>query len=422
MDIRRSSLHEAIGSTAPLDHNLIIEAVSEGVAEDERLDWKRSLPTDGDEVAKDVAAMANSRGGLLVYGVAEDRRTGRASAVQAVSLDEAHQKRIRAWLGTRVHPVVPGVVVLPVRESDTDDTGFLVVLVPESSDAPHLTGSPESFKVPYRYGAQTMWMRERDIERAYTERFERRLADESHLTSIIDHLSDDVDLEEGCWMLGVAVPTVPVPGNTQPPDRSATVKVIQAALSLGLDIAAISSARGSVIRSLDNDALNPRVGLRRWIARTSRNQDPSDRSDYVHLEVHHDGGVALAARLNGWYPQPEPAKNYVPIQMVAGFSADLLALAAQGAGRVGPGSQMLVRTTLARADELPFGLLTNRTVRGYTLGELSQPSWTRDVRRFVPVDAMLAGDENVEELKSVASSLYQDVLAEFGYDASEENW
>jgi predicted HTH transcriptional regulator len=38
-----------------------------------------------DELCKDVSAMANSAGGQLIYGIEEDRKTHKPSAVDAVS-------------------------------------------------------------------------------------------------------------------------------------------------------------------------------------------------------------------------------------------------------------------------------------------------------------------------------------------------
>jgi hypothetical protein len=314
-----------------------------------------------------------------------------------------------------VHPVVAGITLVPLPTPESNETGFLVLLVPESPDTPHLVGTPESFRVPYRYGAQTLWMRERDLERAYGERFDRRLSDESRLAEIAERLRDQVDLSQGCWLIGAAVPTVPIPASSEPPTRDTIVKFIESALRTGLQIAASSSARSPVIRQLENAARNPRVGLRRWVAQTSPNHDPADLSDYVHVEVHHDGTVALAVRLNGWYPQPEPSKNYVPIQMVAGFCADFTALAAQSPALTGSASQMLVRVDLARTDDSAYALLTNQTVGGLTLNALSQPPWTRDVRRFVPVHSSLQPDADDIALREVAYGLYTDVLSEFGF-------
>ncbi|MEE1939721.1 ATP-binding protein [Streptomyces sp. TRM 70361] len=57
----------------------MIERAARGIdGEGSDLDWKRVLPTKPEaglwsEFAKDVTAMANARGGLLVYGVRNDR-------------------------------------------------------------------------------------------------------------------------------------------------------------------------------------------------------------------------------------------------------------------------------------------------------------------------------------------------------------
>ncbi|MHA7284574.1 hypothetical protein [Arthrobacter sp. TMS2-4] len=41
-----------------------------------------------DETAKDFAAMANSGGGVILYGIAEERGRGTAKSIEPVALDE----------------------------------------------------------------------------------------------------------------------------------------------------------------------------------------------------------------------------------------------------------------------------------------------------------------------------------------------
>lgn len=72
-----SRIHAELGlSPTPLTHALVVRAVESGVAEADDLDWKQALPPEVEkkrrDVAKDVAAMANTRGGLIVYGVREE--------------------------------------------------------------------------------------------------------------------------------------------------------------------------------------------------------------------------------------------------------------------------------------------------------------------------------------------------------------
>jgi hypothetical protein len=71
-----TALHRLLGRPpGPLTDEMIDEAVSQGVAETDDLDWKSSLPPAGGlpqtDFPKDIAAMANSGGGVIAYGVTE---------------------------------------------------------------------------------------------------------------------------------------------------------------------------------------------------------------------------------------------------------------------------------------------------------------------------------------------------------------
>lgn len=77
-----TAIHQVLGrEPGPVTAEMLEEAVLHGVQEQEQLDWKRALPDERSlatsDFAKDVAAMANSGGGLIVYGIEESQ--GRAS-------------------------------------------------------------------------------------------------------------------------------------------------------------------------------------------------------------------------------------------------------------------------------------------------------------------------------------------------------
>lgn len=422
MSIDVSSIHAALGASEPLSLRLIQQAVDERVPEDEQLDWKRALPDDGDEFAKDVAAMANSRGGLLVYGIAEDRATGRAARSIHVSLADSQQRRLRSLLGTRVSPLVAGIEVVPFPLDDDDSTGFLVVAVPESSDAPHIVGKDNALSAPYRQGTQTFWMREWDLEAAYQRRFARRAADEEQLAKLIDHLGDHVDIDSGCWIVGATRPTITAPSTSSPPTLDGARATIQRALEIGAEIARRGDGRAEVIRALDQAALNPRVGLRRWVARTRIDQSPASLSEQVHLELHHDGSTVLATRLEGWYREYIEGKHCVPDFMVTGFSADLVAAATAMAQAFGFKGETVARIELLRSDSYPYAFLAPERIGGTVIAGLTQPSWTHDVRRFLPVDLALPYTVEPSRLRDAAERIAGDVVAQFGCDPSFLRW
>lgn len=68
-------LHEHLGAPpGPLSFDMVQRATDDRLQESDDLDWKEQLPQpprDGrwNEFAKDVAAMANTRGGLLIFGI-----------------------------------------------------------------------------------------------------------------------------------------------------------------------------------------------------------------------------------------------------------------------------------------------------------------------------------------------------------------
>jgi predicted HTH transcriptional regulator len=140
---------------------------------------------DAQDVAADIAAMANTRGGILIYGVKETRTTSGASEICHVAITDAAMRAFRSKLYARLNPTVAGLVIQCFPPSATE--GFLVVQIPESPDAPHVVGTKKSLGVPYRVGTQTEWMSEWEIERAYRDRFARCVTDSAHLDEASPH-------------------------------------------------------------------------------------------------------------------------------------------------------------------------------------------------------------------------------------------
>ena len=75
-----TALHRLLGrGPSPITDDLLDAAVELGLSESDDLDWKSELPpTKGlaeTDFPKDIAAMANSGGGVIVYGVNEQQKT-----------------------------------------------------------------------------------------------------------------------------------------------------------------------------------------------------------------------------------------------------------------------------------------------------------------------------------------------------------
>lgn len=118
--------------------------IEDRVQEGSHLDFKRDLPTSWDTSAKhellaDVTAFANSGGGDIVYGVNENE-AAEASALcpQVCTSVDQEVRRLQDFLLSLAEPRLPGVQVHPVKVTEGDVTGYvLIVRVPQSWAAPH---------------------------------------------------------------------------------------------------------------------------------------------------------------------------------------------------------------------------------------------------------------------------------------------
>src|SRR3954469_11515727 len=113
--MRFTALHRALGfPPGPLTDDLLDAAVAAGVVESDDLDWKSELPPakglPQTDFSKDVAAMANSGGGGIVFGVRESQKAA-TERVDVGDLDEAYERSLRSAAITAISPPVFGLSV-----------------------------------------------------------------------------------------------------------------------------------------------------------------------------------------------------------------------------------------------------------------------------------------------------------------------
>lgn len=288
-----TAVHRAAGVVpGPLTDEILNAAVEAGAVEASDLDWKSKLPPlkglPQTDFPKDVAAMANSGGGAIVFGVTETQKaaTGR---VDVGPLDEVHERALHSAAVTAISPPVFG---LTVHRLGSEGSRAVVVEVPASVDGPHLIYRNEYFGAPVRNDADTVWMKERQIEAMYRARFEER----RHATEALDELFAGAaagrDAETRAWLVAVAHPRLPRFGGRLTRQRAR--EVLEEASKL-----APVYAGGQGIHPLQSvDSLNPRPGLRRWVAVNTATAELS-RWKESWISVHHDGAVSLAAAVGG---------------------------------------------------------------------------------------------------------------------------
>ncbi|WP_418909033.1 helix-turn-helix domain-containing protein [Glutamicibacter endophyticus] len=281
-------LHRALGSApSPLTDELLDAAINAGVRETDDLDWKSELPPikglPQSDVPKDIAAMANAGGGMIIYGVEESQKsaTGRKDTGE---FTEGHE---RAYRSAAVSAISPPVFGLDIYRLGTDPLAVAVV-IPASVDGPHLIYRNDYFGAPIRNDADTVWMRERQIEAMYRARFDERRRSSEAIDALYDEAAAGRDTDQRAWFVAVARPRIPA--LLARPDRDKARAIFERAEAVTLRF-----SKNSGVHPLENvDRLNPRPGLRRWVAvNTATSGQQLWREAWA--EAHHDGSVTLAA-------------------------------------------------------------------------------------------------------------------------------
>ncbi|WP_314699564.1 ATP-binding protein [uncultured Rothia sp.] len=206
-------IHRALGlEPGNLTLELIEKAIEAGLEETADFDMKRVVPDlkadkSKQEVAKDIAAMANSGGGWIIYGVGEGA-TGIAGSIHPCEWEAKEEQQMLTIAYTKIDPPVIGLDFNKISCGENPDEKYLVLMhIPDSADAPHFARAEKNnFSAPRRNGPHTNPMTYRDIERGFRERFQRSAEQEKTLQDYFEQATETLNPEEGVFLAIAAVP------------------------------------------------------------------------------------------------------------------------------------------------------------------------------------------------------------------------
>ncbi|MGR6915339.1 AlbA family DNA-binding domain-containing protein [[Actinomadura] parvosata] len=259
-------------------HLELLKAGQVGEAED--LEYKRELYGNGDsqrrELCKDVAALANTRGGLLVIGIQEDDQ-GRAISMTNVALSDAEATRMHQAIASGVHPL-PTFEIIPVEDPAQPGAGCYAVSVAAGPRQPYGVAVNNGYRYPRRVGMTVVYLTEPEIETAYRRRDAARRDQNARAREIEEATARRLPTDRPWVMVSLV------------PDQPGDVR---------LDATSFSKARTSY------QSANPMIMGRDWSWRRvllgQRRLILDDQYDYtkraaIHMmsEVHDDGSGTFA--------------------------------------------------------------------------------------------------------------------------------
>ena len=340
--LRSARLEALLSSRIELvQHADLMTLVSNQVPEAFDLDFKAEMygPTDRDrrDAATDVAALANTAGGLLILGIEEDDQA-RAAAAPGLALSEADERRIRQIVGSQVVPM-PVIDVLRVEDPKRPGHGLVLIAVPRSPLAPHAVVVNDGLRYPKRNGATTRYLSEPEVADAYRQRFAavRRQADRANEVEAdaLDRLSTT---DDQVWIVVSLVPDL--------------------AGDLVINRATLNAARGEILGR--QPLLMPiglswqRVSIGRRRVLADGNVDNSRRARFLSADLHYDGAGTFAAFV--LRPRPsqvnpnagEPQVRQINDEMVVnGILSGLRLLARHARDRAAAGGRRCTRSAVS---------------------------------------------------------------------------
>ncbi len=178
------------------------------IREDSDLDFKRDRYGNSDsakrEMAADIAAMANDRGGLIIIGIRDENDV--AAELSAVELSDGEEGRIRQIAAGNIAPHV--AFEIRVIPCGTDPSrGYYLLIIPPSTLRPHAVRKGDDLRFPRRDGTTKRWLSEPEVADAYRDRY-RLAADQStRVAQIIDEGCRAIDIAAGAFIAVAMVPT-----------------------------------------------------------------------------------------------------------------------------------------------------------------------------------------------------------------------
>ena len=143
----------------------LLDLIRLGVQESLELDYKRSealskMDSKKTEISKDVSAFANSAGGVLVYGLAEDGHI--PTAIDGgVDPAELSKEWLEQVINSRIQRRIDGLRVNQVLLSTTSPGRVAyVVSIPQSARAPHQASDKRFYK---RFNFESVPMEEYEV-------------------------------------------------------------------------------------------------------------------------------------------------------------------------------------------------------------------------------------------------------------------
>lgn len=403
-------IHRALGlEPGNLTLEIIKKAVEEGLEETADFDMKRVVPNlkedkSKQEIAKDIAAMANSGGGWIIYGVGEGA-SDIAGSIHPCEWTATEEQQMLNIAYTKIDPPVVGLEFNKISCGENSDKKLVLMHIPDSVDAPHFARAEKNnFSAPRRNGPHTKPMTYRDIERGFRERFQRGVEQEKTIQGYFEQAAEALNPEQGVFLAIAAVPVTPKISATPVSEESMYQYANQ-------------KLNPEFLHNFERTMYeigfppNPEVkkGYRRWLIRTNVNSKAQYRKYFC------DNGSMLASYQLGYIRKgnelfyDESKKNHCLSKHIEFVIADFMSLLRSYSQEHKVYGAYRIRAGLVGSSDDP---ITIRTISNFD--QVLEESYSEPIKRFQPVSTFIDPLAPIEDILPPLCTLALDIVNQGG--------
>jgi len=120
-----------------------------------------NTPEKKKEISKDVSSIANSAGGIIIYGISEQEHV--AKEVSFIDGNKFSKEWIEQVINSNIHRKINQILIYPVRFKNIKETVY-VIKIPQSDRRPHMAKDKKYYK---RFNFESVAMEEYEIRDMY---------------------------------------------------------------------------------------------------------------------------------------------------------------------------------------------------------------------------------------------------------------
>lgn len=145
------------------------------IEESTRLEFKGKIDSNNKEIAKDISAMANAGGGVIIYGIERDdkyRATPSPGMTKEKGSVERLQQIIESHISPPLHVEILQICAKNEKGDNFEDREFIVVRIPQNAYHVHMVETTGKYYL--RANSIVRRMTELEVEKMYEMRFKEK--------------------------------------------------------------------------------------------------------------------------------------------------------------------------------------------------------------------------------------------------------